>query len=386
MSEPKPDPLLKGRLAVELDTPALYIDLDRMDENIRRSASLADSAGFELRPHVKTHKMPPIARLQVTAGAVGVTAAKLGEAEVMAEAGVQDIFIAHLIVGEPKLRRLRALARSCRMAVGVDLPEHAEILSAAFRDEDRPLDVLIEVDTGQGRQGRPTMREAVRVAELVHTLPQLHLRGIFTHEGQDYEASSPEGLAASARKAQTFMVETADAIRKATGQACRVSVGSTPSLYRALMNGADAGYLPGIDEVRAGTYIFCDAAMAGILGHTDWCAASVLTMVVNRPAPDRWIIDAGAKALSIDKRPEGTLLHTKGLGIVEDEPGAVITGLSDEHGVIQVENSSGKRIGDKVRVIPTHICPTVNLYDAVYAGRDGVVETVWPVAARGRTR
>jgi D-serine deaminase-like pyridoxal phosphate-dependent protein len=156
MSEPNRDALMIGRLAVELDTPALYIDLDRMDENIRRSASLADSAGFELRPHVKTHKMPPIARLQVTAGAVGVTAAKLGEAEVMAEAGVQDIFIAHLIVGEPKLRRLRALARSCRMAVGVDLPEHAEILSAAFRDEDRPLDVLIEVDTGSPSSSTPS--------------------------------------------------------------------------------------------------------------------------------------------------------------------------------------------------------------------------------------
>ena len=386
MSEPIRDALIIDRPAVELDTPALYIDLDRMDENIRRAASLADSAGFELRPHVKTHKTPPIAHLQVAAGAVGVTAAKLGEAEVMAEAGIRDIFIAHLIVGEPKLRRLRALARSCRMAVGVDLPEHAEILSAAFRDEERPLDVLIEVDTGQGRQGRPTTREAVRVAEIIHTLPQLRLRGIFTHEGQDYEASSPEDLAASARKAQTFMVETAEAIREATGRTCRVSVGSTPSLYQAMMNGGDAGYLPGIDEVRAGTYIFCDAAMAGILGHTDWCAASVLTMVVNRPAPDRWIIDAGAKALSIDMRPEGTLLHTKGLGIVEDEPGAVITGLSDEHGVIKVENSSGKRIGDKVRIIPTHICPTVNLYDAVYAGRNGVVEAVWPVAARGRTR
>ena len=138
MSEPIRDALIIGRPAVELDTPALYIDLDRMDENIRRAASLADSAGFELRPHVKTHKTPPIAHLQVAAGAVGVTAAKLGEAEVMAEAGIRDIFIAHLIVGEPKLHRLRALARSCRMAVGVDLPEHAEILSAAVPGRGAP--------------------------------------------------------------------------------------------------------------------------------------------------------------------------------------------------------------------------------------------------------
>ncbi|MFQ5692969.1 MAG: alanine racemase, partial [Nitrospinota bacterium] len=325
----------------------------------------------------------PVAHLQVEAGAVGVTAAKLGEAEVMADAGIRDIFVAHVIIGEPKLRRLRALARRCRMAVGVDGEEQAEILSRTFAAEPEPLDVMVEVDTGLGRQGRPPGGPAVELARTVAGLPGIRLRGIFTHEGHDYGAPSLEAVAEAARKAQADMVETAEAVRRATDLPCEVSVGSTPSLYSALLGG---GYLPGIDEVRAGTYIFCDASMAGILGHADWCAASVLATVVSRPAPDRVVVDAGAKALSIDRRPEGTLLHTEGFGIVRGHPEAVITSLSDEHGVIRVPASSGIRLGDKLWIVPTHICPTVNLYDDAFAGRNGCVEAVWPVAARGRTR
>lgn len=375
-----------GRWTIELDTPALIIDLDKMEENIRRAASLAARVGVELRPHIKTHKIPPVAHRQIDGGAVGITAAKIGEAEVMAANGIADIFIAHVIVGEPKLRRLLALSRQCRLCVGVDLPDHVEILSSAFVHENEPLDVMVEIDTGQGRQGRPSVQTAVDVAERVWNAPGVQLRGIFTHEGHDYAAGSLESLAAEARRAQALMVETALAIREATGGPCRVSVGSTPSFYCAMLDRGNGGYPPGIDEVRAGTSVFCDASMAGILGHSDWCAAFVLATVVNRPAPDRLIMDAGAKALSIDLRPEGTMMHTDGLGIVLGHPEFVITGMSDEHGVIRVPEKSGMQLGDKVRIIPTHICPTVNLYDEAFAERNGRVETVWPVTARGRTQ
>ncbi len=371
---------------MDLDTPALTIDMYRMEENIRQVAFLAKNAGIELRPHIKTHKMPIVAQKQISEGAIGITAAKLSEAEVMVDNGIKDIFIAHVIVGEPKLSRLVKLFRRCRLCVGVDLPEHVRILSEAFVHEKEPLDVMIEVDTGQRRQGRPSVQATVEVAKVVQNTSGVQLRGIFTHEGHDYAASSIEALETESKKAQALMIETAKAIRKVTIKPCRVSVGSTPSLYCAMLSKGGSGYNQGIDEIRSGTFIFCDASMAGILGHTNWCAAFVLATVVNRPAPDRLIIDAGAKALSIDHRPEGTMMHTEGLGIVEGKPDFILSGVSDEHGVIQIPESTGTRIGDKLRIIPTHICPTVNLYDVAFAVKKGQVEEVWPIDARGKTQ
>lgn len=375
-----------GRPLMDLDTPALTIDVNRMEENIRKVASMAEKAGIELRPHIKTHKMPIVAHKQISGGAVGITAAKLSEAEVMVDNGILDIFIAHVIVGEPKLSRLVKLSRRCRLCVGVDLPDHVKILSETFVNENKPLDVMIEIDTGQRRQGRPSVQAAVEVAKVVQNTSGVQLRGIFTHEGHDYAASSIETLETKSQKAQELMIETEKAIRKVTDKPCRVSVGSTPSLYCAMLNQENSGYIQGIDEIRSGTFIFCDASMSGILGHTNWCAAFVLATVVNRPTPDRLIIDAGAKALSIDRRPEGTMMHTEGLGIVEGNPDFILMSISDEHGVIRIPESAGTHIGDKLRIIPTHICPTVNLYDVAFAIQKGQVEAVWPINARGKTQ
>ncbi|HEY8449213.1 MAG TPA: alanine racemase, partial [Bacillota bacterium] len=290
----------------ELDTPCLVIDLDRLEANLERVAGYAAQRGLRYRPHTKTHKMPPVAHRQLRAGAKGITVAKLGEAEVMAAAGIDDIFIAHVIVGDIKLRRLAALAREVRVAVGVDHPEQARRLSEVFRREARPLAVRIEIDTGQGRAGVSPGEAAVELARFVHQLDGLYVEGIYTHEGHDYEATSLDELARIAREAQARMVATGRAVAAALGSPCLVSIGSTPSLASGVL-------LDGIDELRAGTCVFYDASQARLLGHYDWCAATVLATIVGTPAPDRAVADAGAKALSSDRRTRG-LLATPGYG------------------------------------------------------------------------
>ena len=317
---------LPGARLDELDTPALLIDLDRLEANIGRTQAFAAARGWKLRPHTKTHKIPPIAHRQLTAGAAGITVAKTGEAEVMAAAGITDIFIANQVVGPLKLRRLAALAREIRLAVGVDHPVQARALSEAFRHESQPLAVLIEVDTGAQRAGVPPGEPARQLAGEIAALPGLELRGIYTHEGQDYAAATLDELSEIAHSAQTAMVETAALLEADLGRPCWVSIGSTPSL------------------------------------------------------------SAGAKALSIDRRESG-LLGRPGHGAIVGHLDLQITGLSDEHAVIRGAGASRRlTIGDRVRIIPNHVCPTVNLHDVAVGIRVDRVETVWPVAARGRTQ
>ena len=316
-----------GRPVEELDTPALVLDLDVVDANIARTAEIAQNAGARLRPHIKTHRMLEVARRQIEAGAQGICCAKTGEAEVFADGGIDDIFIANQVVGAAKLRRLRMLADQVRLAVGVDHPDQIELLSQAFRGAD-PLDLSIEIDVGQRRTGVVEPHEAVDLAQRVLDAPGLALRGVYTHEGHDYAARDAADLAVIADRAQRQMLEAAQAIRYATGAACEVSMGSTPSLY-------GRAFHPGIDELRPGTAVFNDGSHANFLGHTDWCAATVLATVVNRPAPDRVVVDAGAKALTSDRRGP-SILENSGFGMVVGRPEATIVSLSDEHGVLSV--------------------------------------------------
>src|SRR5690606_12425500 len=230
---------------------------------------------------------------------------------------------------------------------------------------------------GQARTGVPPGEAALRLAKEVAALPGLKLRGIFTHEGHDYGVPDREALRRVARQSQDDMVETAAMIREALGH-CEVSMGSTPSLILG-------EFRDGIDELRPGTSVFYDASMANVVGHTDWCAATVLATVVNKPTPTRIVLDAGAKALTSDRRSETTILGTPGFGKLVGEENVFLKSLSDEHGVVEGECAQNYAIGQKVRVIPNHICPCTNLYDVVYACRDGIVQAVWPVAARGMT-
>ena len=360
-----------------LDTPALVLDRRVVEANIARTVEIAQAAGARLRPHIKTHRMLAVAQLQIAAGAQGICCAKTGEAEVFADGGIDDIFIANQVVGAAKMRRLLALAERVRLAVGVDHPDQIELLSQAFRGAD-PLDLSIEIDVGQRRTGVVEPREAVALAQRILDAPGLALRGVYTHEGHDYAARDDADLAVIADQAQRQMLDAAQAIRDATGAACEVSMGSTPSLFARKFHA-------GIDELRPGTAVFNDGSHANFLGHTDWCAATVLATVVNRPAPDRAVVDAGAKALTSDRRGP-SILENSGFGMVVGRPEATIVSLSDEHGVLSVPDADAYAIGEVIQIIPNHICPCVNLYDHAFVARDGIVREVWEVSARGQSQ
>ena len=369
--------LVIGQPINALDTPALVLDLDVVEANIARTVEIAQAAGARLRPHIKTHRMLAVARLQIDAGAHGICCAKTGEAEVFADGGIDDIFIANQVVGTAKMRRLRALAERVRLAVGVDHPEQIDLLSQAFGGAD-PLDISIEIDVGQRRTGVVEPHEAVELAQRIQDSPGLALRGVYTHEGHDYAARDDADLAVIADQAQRQMLEAAQAIRDGTGAPCEVSMGSTPSLFARKFH-------PGIDELRPGTAVFNDGSHANFLGHTDWCAATVLATVVNRPAPDRVVVDAGAKALTSDRRGP-SILENSGFGMVVGRPDATIVSLSDEHGVLSVPDAGAYAIGEVIQIIPNHICPCVNLYDHAFVAREGIVEDAWEVSARGQSQ
>lgn len=355
-----------------LPTPCPVIDVDVLERNLARMALRAQAAGVALRPHAKTHKTLQIARRQVAQGAVGLTVAKTGEAEVYAGAGFDDLFIAYPVVGLGKPERLLAVARRARLAVGVDSVEGARALGAPFAAAGMKLRVRIEIDSGQHRTG-VLPEAAAALARQVASLPGLELEGVFTHGGHAYGCTTDAAREERAREEATRVAQAADAIR-AAGLPCPVvSLGSTPTAATAM-----AG--TGITEVRPGNYVFHDATQValGSCGLED-CALTVLATVVSVPAADRAVLDAGSKALAADvRRPT-----PDGHGIVVGTSSR-LSSLSEEHGVVAVAAGDRFHVGQRVRVIPNHACVVSNLHDALYAVRRGEVEEGWPVAARGR--
>ncbi len=359
-----------------IDTPAMVVDEVNLHQNIAEMAAWAASLGVNLRPHMKTHKTPQIARLQRAAGAVGATVAKLGEAEVFVDqAGIDDVLIAYPVVGVPKIARLLALMERAHITVTLDSRPAAEALARAMYDADRTLDVYVEVNTGQDRAGMRAGDEAVALALDLARMPGLNVVGVLTHEGHA-GASAPEMIADVALAAGQALVDTANAIRAHGVDILHVSVGSTPS----------APYtptVPGVTEMRPGTYVFYDNSIFrhGRIG-PDRCAARIAATVVSRPAPDRAVVDAGSKALAMDMSPS----HP-GHGYIVGHPGATIARISEEHGVVLLPpDEPGFAVGDRVEIIPNHVCPTVNLTDELLVVRDGHVVDRWPVAARGKVR
>lgn len=368
-----PVPIPGTRIA-DLETPSVLIDLDRVEANLRRAAATAEASGVTLRPHTKTHKSPYFARRQMVHGASGITVAKVGEAEVMATAGLTDIFIANTIYGAEKARRIRTLAERITLSVGVDHIDQARLLSEAMTGAAVPLSIMVEVDTGS-RRGGVAPAAVVPLAQLVAAMPGLAVRGVYTYEGYTASALNLDALIDVQRVAQALMVQTGQAVGQALGITPVISIGSTPGLL------SGAGYLPGITEIRPGTYIFLDASQAVLAGGVEHCAATVLATVVSRPAATRAILDTGSKALTSDTRPAG-IGKTSGHGQLMDL-GLTVARLSEEHGVID-EGAAQLQVGQKVRVLPNHICPVINLFNEVIGVRNGVVEVVLPVEARGR--
>lgn len=352
-----------GRRYQEIDTPALIVDLDVVEANVAEMA--AACRGIRLRPHIKSHKMPELARLQLAAGASGITCAKLGEAEVMADAGCDDILLAYPIFGTPKLDRLRALKERARVRVSLDSVEIAEQVATTGRTE-----VFVEVDTGLRRLGRAPGAPTVALLRQISKVPGIVVAGLLTHAGHSYRATSQEELRKVAEREVLDLVETAALY----GEELEISVGSTPTArYGAVVEG--------VTEVRPGTYIFNDANMIRLgVATEDTVAARVLTTVIARPAPDRFVVDAGSKSLTSDGA------GTPGWILVAGRPDLEMRFLSEEHGVGRCRPGEGPAIGDRLELIPAHCCPVSNLFDVAYGVRGGRFDHELLVTARGRVR
>ena len=331
--------------AVDLDTPSLYVDLDVMERNIRRMQEQCRGWGVGLRPHVKTHKIPEIAQMQLAAGAIGITVAKVGEAEVLPG---DDVLVAYPLV-QAKLPRLRELAKTRQVMVAVDSVEIARGLPG--------IRTLVEIDVGVGRVGAQSAEQAVEIA-----------RACTDFQGICYWPSwlDDAGFRAACVKIDGVL----DALSGAGFESKIVSGGSTPGAGKTPL-------IPRTTEIRPGTYVFYDASsMEAKVCVEDDCALRVLTTVVSTSVPGQCVIDAGSKTLSSDLAVvSGTYGH------VVDHPWTVRK-LNEEHGYVEIRGPA--RVGEKVWVVPAHVCPTVNLHDQIWYGRDGRVEGSWKVAARGK--
>jgi D-serine deaminase-like pyridoxal phosphate-dependent protein len=346
----------------DIDTPAVLIDTDRAEANLQKFQAYADKHSMAVRPHIKTHKLPRFARRAVELGAIGITCQKLGEAEVMADAGLDDIFVPYNIIGKAKLERLAELNDRITIRVTADNETVVRGYAEAFAGREKPLAVLVECDTGMGRCGVQNPQEAVELATMIDRSEGLNFTGFMTYP-------KTGGVEAT----QAFLAE-AEKLAIAAGLDPRIiSNGGSPDMWRA-------HEVKSATEHRPGTYIYMDRfQVAKGAGTWDDCALSVLATVVSRPTGNRAVIDAGSKALSSDT------FGMEGFGRIAEYPDAVISSLSEEHGTIDLSACKTKpEVGERIRIIPNHACVVSNLFDSVVLiSGDAVLETV-PVAARGR--
>lgn len=362
----------------EIDTPALLIDRDKMLDNIKYMQDFADRHKVSLRPHTKTHKMPALAKLTEEYGAKGIAVAKVGEAEVMAVAGLKDIFIANEIVGNVKWERIRKLAETIEISFGIDSPCQVEGIEKVFANASKPAEVLIEIEVGENRSGVILERDFMVLLDTIKACPHVHLKGVFSHDGNTYGAEDLFECFEIAVGAQKRTVAFAKLARKMGFECPVVSYGSTPTF----MN--DVPIMEGITELRPGTYIFMDVGQGNAIGTYDRCAATVLATVISKPTKGRTIMDAGAKALTKETRTGG-ICNTNGMGVFLEHQEIRVTKLYDEHTIIlDKEFCEMVEIGDKLRIIPVHICPVCNLYDEAYLVSGDEVVDVLEVAGRGK--
>lgn len=353
---------LKTRIAQEFGTPAVVIDLDVVARNIARVQGICDAAGVANRPHIKTHKIPALAQMQIAAGARGITCQKLGEAEVMADGGVDDILVSYNLIGAARSGRLSALRRRLDLTVCADNPVTIAAYAEAAALADADIGVAIECDTGRQRAGVETPGEALALAKLIKDTKGLLFRGLLFYPT---ETSWPE--------TQKFFDAVSAGLRALGLEAALVSTGGSPNLV-------NVGKLKGATEHRAGTYIFNDRMQvaAGVATLAD-CALNVFTTVVSRAGPERGILDAGSKTLTADS---GGL---DGYGLILEHPEARIKGFAEEHGFLDLTKCNARpSVGDIVRVVPNHVCVVVNMVDQLIAVRGHEIVDVYPVAARGK--
>jgi D-serine deaminase-like pyridoxal phosphate-dependent protein len=343
----------------------VVIDLDIVEANIARLQGLCDAAGIANRPHIKTHKSPVIAAMQVAGGAKGITCQKLGEAEVMADAGIDDILISYNLLGDEKMARLGALQAKANMTVAADNAVVVADLPKAAAASGRPLSVVVECDTGRKRAGVETPAEAIALAREIAASKGLQFAGFMLYPTETGWAD-----------AQKFYDEALAGVRALGLDATMVSTGGSPNLI-------NLGKLKGATEHRPGTYIYNDRMQvaAGVAGWDD-CALNIYSTVVSRAGPERGILDAGSKTLTSD--PGGGL---DGYGLILEHPEAKIAKFAEEHGFLDLARSNTRpNVGDIVRIVPNHVCVVVNMMDEVVMVRGEEIVGVLPVAARGKLR
>lgn len=360
-----------GRLAppfyAEVDTPALVLDKTKLQRNIRRMADFAAGGPAKLRPHAKTHKCVEIAKLQLDAGAIGITCAKLGEAEALAAGGIPDILIANQIVGPLKIARLVNLARRCSVTVAVDDADNVAQLSSAAVAAGVTLRVFVEVNVGMDRCGVEPGAPALALARQVDAAPGLVFAGLQAYAGHLQNVTPFEERAARARADMSKALTAKDYIEAAGLKVTDVS-GCGTGTHTV------TGRLPWMTELQVGSYATMDAQYASVGGADYENALTVLVTVISRPRPDKAIIDAGLKAVTPEFGDPTILVD-----------GATWFDFSEEHGEVMLAGAAQElRVGDKVELIPRHGCTTVNLYDKYHVVEEGELVDIWKVAARGR--
>lgn len=346
-----------------VDTPAVLVDLDVVERNIARCQARCDQLGFALRPHIKTHKIPLIAQAQLEAGAVGITCQKIGEAEVMVEAGIDDILISYNIIGATKLARLKALSEKARITVCADNNYVVTGLSQTFAGAEKSLEVMVECDTGMNRCGVTTPTEAATLAQEISQAPGLIFSGLMTYP------AAGQGNAAIA-----WLARAKEACENAGLNVRVISSGGTPDLFDLTASGV-------VTEYRPGSYIYNDRSLvtSGAVTENE-CALSVLTTVVSHPTKDRAVIDAGSKSLTSD------MFGLADFGTVLGHPNIQIACLSEEHGHLKSQSAVGLgqiKIGDTLQILPNHACVVSNLFDQITFVRGDYFVKHQVVAARG---
>ena len=369
-------PAVIGAPVDEIDTPALVVDLDAFEHNLRHMAAFAREAGIRLRPHAKTHKCPAIALLQIEAGAVGQCCQKVGEAEALVAGGVRDVLVSNEVVGADKLRRLAALARVAEIGLCFDDAGQVAAASKAATEAGVTLGGLVEIDVGMQRCGVSTPEAAVALAQRIADAPGLAFRGLQAYHGMAQHLPSPAEREAAIGRAADIVRATVAAL-KAKGLPCDFVSGAGTGTFR--LESASGAW----NELQAGSYLFMDTDYArsgsdhGPRYDEFRHSLFVLATVMSVPLPTRAVVDAGLKSYSGEK----------GVPWVHGRPDLAVTGMSDEHGKIELApNAAPLHIGDRLWLIPGHCDPTINLHDVYVGVRNGRVEALWPITARGASR
>jgi len=356
-----------GASKCEIETPALLVDLNAMEGNINKMSRYFSSVKSNLRAHAKTHKSPIIAHKQIEAGAIGICCQKLGEAEVMAENGVHDILITSEVVDPEKIERLVGLSRHSDIKVIVDNLEVARIISETARKYGVKQEIMVEVDIGLERCGVMPGRPTLEFVREIIKFDGLNFRGLMGYEGAFFELPNFEERKTATLKRVALLTETVEMLEDDGINVDIVSAGSTGTHNIT-------GEYPRITEVEAGSYVFMDSTYSKLEGFNFKCALTVLATVISRPVPHRIITNVGLKAITKEL----------GMPLVKDVEDVRLFHLSEEHGWIEVDPKCNLKVGDKIELIPSHCCTTVNLHERYYGLRDDTVEVIWPITARGR--